>query len=63
MKTAKKKFIRVRCQAEDIQMMITVVNLIFSMQRIEPGIGLNSVKAVAENFKGTLDYQAGDGIF
>lgn len=58
-----KKFIRVRCVTEDNQLVLAVDNSTDPMQRIEPGIGLSSVKAVVEKFNGTLDYQEGDGIF
>lgn len=58
-----KKIIRVRCVTEDNQLILAVDNSTDPMQRIDPGIGLSSVKAVVEKYNGTLDYQVTDGIF
>lgn len=44
-------------------MVLADINLIVPMYRIESGIGLSSVTVLVEKYRGSLDYQEGDGVF
>lgn len=61
--TTGKKFVRVRCITEQEQLILTVDNSTDQPPPIIPGIGLSSVKAVVEKYRGTLTYQVTDGVF
>lgn len=61
--TTGKKFVRVRCITEQEQLILTVDNSTDQPPPVTPGIGLSSVKAVVEKYRGTLTYQVTDGVF